>query len=54
MLILIGGLKKSSIINSHIIDFYVPFLPLEKVHVLQCIEAELKNLNNSLDSEAKR
>ncbi|CAI6366835.1 unnamed protein product [Macrosiphum euphorbiae] len=48
-----GGLMKSSIIDSHIIDFYVPFLPLEKVHVLQCIEAELKNLNSSLDSEAK-
>ncbi|XP_060864665.1 torsin-1A-like [Metopolophium dirhodum] len=48
-----GGLKKSAIIDSHIIDHYVPFLPLEKVHVQQCIEAELKNLKKHLDSETK-
>lgn len=54
MLILTGGLQKSSIIDSHVIDFFVPFLPLEKVHVEQCIEAELKNLEKHLDSELKR
>ncbi|XP_022163448.1 torsin-1A-like [Myzus persicae] len=48
-----GGLKKSAIIDSHIIDHYVPFLPLEKVHVEQCIEAELKNLTKHLDSKTK-
>ncbi|XP_022173538.1 torsin-1A-like isoform X2 [Myzus persicae] len=48
-----GGLQKSSIIDSHVIDFFVPFLPLEKVHVEQCIEAELKNLEKHLDSELK-
>lgn len=48
-----GGLKKSRLIDSHIIDHYVPFLPLEKKHVKQCIEAELKHLNKSLDSDVK-
>ncbi|KAL5241408.1 hypothetical protein ACI65C_008818 [Semiaphis heraclei] len=48
-----GGLKKSTIIDSHIIDHYVPFLPLEKVHVEQCVDAELKNLKKQLDSKTK-
>ncbi|XP_025207141.1 torsin-1A [Melanaphis sacchari] len=48
-----GGLMKSGIIDSHIIDHYVPFLPLEKVHVVKCIEAEFKNLNKHLDSKTK-
>lgn len=52
--VLIGGFKKSAIIDSHIIDHYVPFLPLEKVHVEQCVEAELKNLKKQLDSKTKR
>lgn len=54
MFIVIGGLKKSSLIDSQIIDHYVPFLPLEKVHVEQCIEAEMKNLKIPLDSKIKR
>ncbi|XP_021934333.1 torsin-1B isoform X2 [Zootermopsis nevadensis] len=35
-----GGLHKSETIENHLIDHYVPFLPLEEVHVRQCIEAE--------------
>lgn len=45
---------KSQMIDSHIIDHYVPFLPLEKKHVEQCIEAELRHLNKNLNSEAKK
>lgn len=45
---------KSQLIDSHIIDHYVPFLPLEKIHVVQCIEAELKHLNKTLSSDAKK
>lgn len=52
--VFVGGLKKSRLIDSHIIDHYVPFLPLEKIHVLQCIDAELRHLNKSLDSEVKK
>lgn len=38
-----GGLHESSLIKSAVIDFYVPFLPLEKKHVKQCIKAEYAN-----------
>lgn len=39
----LGGLQKSLIIDKSLIDVYVPFLPLEQVHVKQCTERELKN-----------
>lgn len=38
-----GGLKESSLIKSAVIDFYLPFLPLEKRHVAECIKAEYNN-----------
>ncbi|KAI1302414.1 Torsin-1B [Halotydeus destructor] len=31
-----GGFHKSDIISSNLIDFYVPFLPLEKKHIKLC------------------
>ncbi|XP_017470642.1 PREDICTED: torsin-like protein [Rhagoletis zephyria] len=37
-----GGLKKAGLIEKHVIDHYLPFLPLEKQHVLKCIAAEFK------------
>lgn len=49
-----GGLKKSHLIDSHIIDHYIPFLPLEKTHVMQCIEAELNYLKMTLDINTKK
>ncbi|XP_054709085.1 torsin-1B-like [Uloborus diversus] len=36
-----GGLKGNKIIEKNLIDVYVPFLPLEKSHVLECIKKEL-------------
>jgi len=36
------GLFKASIIDKFLIDFYIPFLPLERIHVKQCIRAELE------------
>ena len=33
-----GGLHKSNVVDRHLVDFYVPFLPMERVHVRQCIE----------------
>ena len=39
------GLWHASIIDSYLIDFYVPFLPLERDHVKSCIRAEFKNYN---------
>ncbi|XP_035227636.1 torsin-1B-like [Stegodyphus dumicola] len=37
-----GGLQHSEIVEKNLIDVYVPFLPLEKKHVKQCIVEELK------------
>lgn len=38
-----GGFYRSELIRSHLIDHYVPFLPLEKEHVEKCILVELKH-----------
>ena len=37
-----GGLKRSSIIDHHQIDHFVPFLPLERTHVKKCVEDYLR------------
>ena len=37
-----GGLWHSELILHHLIDFFVPFMPLEKIHVKECIRADLK------------
>ena len=42
-----GGLKKAELILAGLIDFYVPFLPLERKHIKQCAAAELKRRNIS-------
>ncbi|KAM6047439.1 prosalusin isoform 2-T2 [Theristicus caerulescens] len=36
-----SGFWKSGIINEHLIDFVVPFLPLKHHHVKQCVVSEL-------------
>ncbi|CAO1384492.1 unnamed protein product [Diamesa hyperborea] len=38
-----GGLQESKAIEHAVIDFYIPFLPLEVKHVEQCIRAEYKH-----------
>lgn len=42
-----GGLKDSALIKSAVIDFYLPFLPLEEKHVIQCIKTEYENFGRS-------
>ena len=42
-----GGLHGSNLIERHLIDMYVPFLPMEKRHVRLCIEKEFRNQNYS-------
>uniref|UniRef100_A0A8C6U9M6 Torsin n=1 Tax=Neogobius melanostomus TaxID=47308 RepID=A0A8C6U9M6_9GOBI len=37
-----SGLWHSSLIEKHMVDFFVPFLPLEHKHVVQCALAEMK------------
>ena len=39
------GLWHASIIDSYLIDYYIPFLPLERDHIRNCIRAEFKNYN---------
>jgi len=36
-----GGFWRSGIIHEHLIDFVVPFLPLKRHHVKQCVINEL-------------
>lgn len=39
----IGGFEKSAAITYHLIDHYVPFLPLEQHHVEMCALLEFQN-----------
>ncbi|CAG5041937.1 unnamed protein product [Parnassius apollo] len=39
-----GGFQKSSTIAQHLIDHYIPFLPLEQHHVEMCALAEFRSL----------
>lgn len=41
------GLFRSHIVDSHVVDYYIPFLPLEKSHVHSCILQEFALLNIS-------
>lgn len=46
-----GGLSKSSLIEAHVIDHFIPFLPLEKSHIYQCLYAEFRRYNMHPDKE---
>ncbi|XP_022789132.1 torsin-1A-like [Stylophora pistillata] len=37
-----GGFWHSSLIEKHLIDYFIPFLPLERSHIKLCAEAELR------------
>ncbi|CAF4720812.1 unnamed protein product, partial [Rotaria sp. Silwood2] len=37
-----GGLWHASLINRHLVTFFVPFLPLERLHIRTCIERQLQ------------
>uniref|UniRef100_A0A8C2CZM8 Torsin n=1 Tax=Cyprinus carpio TaxID=7962 RepID=A0A8C2CZM8_CYPCA len=40
-----SGFLHSSIIDHHLVDHYIPFLPLELKHVRQCVMTEMHHLN---------
>ena len=44
----IGGLHRSSVIDKHLVDWYVPFLPLERKHVASCVVAEAHQRNSTI------
>ncbi|CAF3875477.1 unnamed protein product, partial [Rotaria sp. Silwood1] len=37
-----GGLWHASLINRHLVTFFVPFLPLERTHIRTCIQRQLQ------------
>lgn len=43
-----GGFYRSDLILSHLIDHYIPFLPLEKEHVTKCISVALMHLQGHI------
>ncbi|XP_024083294.1 torsin-1A-like isoform X2 [Cimex lectularius] len=46
-----GALKNSELITSSLIDLFVPFLPLEKSHVIQCIRVEASKQGEDITDE---
>ncbi|KAM3873855.1 torsin family 1 [Diretmus argenteus] len=36
-----SGFRHSSLIDKNLVDFFVPFLPLEHEHVVECVKAEM-------------
>lgn len=47
----IGGLRQASVIDRHLVTFFVPFLPLEREHVRECIERQLQIILDNDDYE---
>ncbi|NWI14997.1 TOR1A protein, partial [Crypturellus soui] len=47
---LVGGFFRSQLIQKNLIDYFVPFLPLEYQHVRQCVREELR-LGGHLEDE---
>ncbi|KAK2911967.1 hypothetical protein Q8A67_004100 [Cirrhinus molitorella] len=45
ILYITSGFSHSSLIDYHLIDHYVPFLPLELKHVYQCVIVEMMHMN---------
>ncbi|ROL52123.1 Torsin-1A [Anabarilius grahami] len=44
-----SGFSHSSLIDHHVIDHYIPFLPLELKHVRLCVLVEMMHLNMNRD-----
>ncbi|XP_071493797.1 torsin-1A-like [Diadema antillarum] len=47
------GLYLAKIVSSHLVSHFVPFLPLEKVHVRQCIQEEFRRRGREVSEEAE-
>uniref|UniRef100_A0A8D0L924 Torsin n=1 Tax=Sphenodon punctatus TaxID=8508 RepID=A0A8D0L924_SPHPU len=46
-----SGLWHSSLIDKNLIDYFIPFLPLEYKHVKMCIREEMNSRSNKIDEE---
>ena len=49
-----GGLKDTILISAGLIDFFVPFLPLEKKHIKQCVEDSIKKHQEKKPKEKRK
>lgn len=49
-----GGLHRSELIQHSLVDYYVPFLPLEKRHIELCARDDLKLRGKELDNNIVR
>lgn len=49
--LLAGGLWHSTLIDRNLIDYFIPFLPLEYRHVQMCVRAELQARGAAVDEE---
>lgn len=45
-----GGFKYSSLISGAVVDFFLPFLPMEKDHVKECVRAGFRKRNLRIDN----
>ncbi len=43
------GLYRSELIDKILVDWFVPFLPLERKHVMQCIQRDLKYFGETME-----
>ncbi|KAH7696487.1 Torsin family protein [Aphelenchoides avenae] len=46
-----GGLKASELISRHMIDHFVPFLPLERRHVIMCVRSYLEGAKYDVSND---
>lgn len=46
-----GGLWHSGLIDRNLIDYFIPFLPLEYRHVKMCVRAEMKARGSAVDED---
>lgn len=49
----IGGLWHASLLSRHLVSFFVPFLPLERVHVHTCIRRLLEKEDRTSKAQYK-
>lgn len=50
---IIGGLWHASLINRHLVSFFVPFLPLERQHIRTCAQRLLEHEHESTKHQYK-
>ncbi|XP_059514271.1 torsin-1B-like isoform X1 [Myotis daubentonii] len=46
-----SGLWRSGLIYKRLIDYFIPFLPLEYTHVKMCVRAEMKARGSAIDED---